>query len=30
MEHFAGALHHLGVRKGDRVTIFTAISRPWS
>jgi acyl-coenzyme A synthetase/AMP-(fatty) acid ligase len=22
MEHFAGALHHLGVRKGDRVTIF--------
>jgi acyl-coenzyme A synthetase/AMP-(fatty) acid ligase len=22
MEHFAGALHHLGVRKGDRVTLF--------
>jgi acyl-coenzyme A synthetase/AMP-(fatty) acid ligase len=22
MEHFAGALHHLGVHKGDRVTIF--------
>ena len=22
MERFAGALHHLGVRKGDRVTIF--------
>ena len=22
MEHFAGALHHLGVRKGDRVTMF--------
>ena len=22
MEHCAGALHHLGVRKGDRVTIF--------
>jgi acyl-coenzyme A synthetase/AMP-(fatty) acid ligase len=22
MEHFAGALHQLGVRKGDRVTIF--------
>lgn len=22
MEYFAGALHHLGVRKGDRVTIF--------
>jgi acyl-coenzyme A synthetase/AMP-(fatty) acid ligase len=22
MEHFAGALHHLGVRRGDRVTIF--------
>jgi acyl-coenzyme A synthetase/AMP-(fatty) acid ligase len=21
-EHYAGALHHLGVRKGDRVTIF--------
>jgi long-chain acyl-CoA synthetase len=21
-DHFAGALHHLGVRKGDRVTIF--------
>src|SRR5260370_41621396 len=22
MERFAGALHHLGVRKGDRVTVF--------
>ena len=22
MERYAGALHHLGVRKGDRVTIF--------
>jgi acyl-coenzyme A synthetase/AMP-(fatty) acid ligase len=22
MEHFAGALHHLGIRKGDRVTVF--------
>ena len=22
MEKFAGALHHLGVRKGDRVTVF--------
>jgi long-chain acyl-CoA synthetase len=22
MDHFAGGLHHLGVRKGDRVTIF--------